>query len=153
MRLNNRVALVTGASRGIGKAIALALAREGADIALNCSSSVQAAEEVASEIKRFGRRAIVIQADVADKVVVDRMVKEVVSDFGKIDILINNAGMSVVGASAGRRVRFFDSTHLNRLVERPFVTRQEQLLTDFVLGAATQRKCPPGSEAGSLRAP
>ncbi len=100
MRLTDKVALVTGASRGIGQAIALALAREGADVALNCSTSVKAAEEVAQEIKKLGQRAMVVQADVADKAAVDEMVKKVVAEFGRIDILVNNAGMSVVGASS-----------------------------------------------------
>ena len=100
MRLKDRVSLVTGASRGIGKAIALALAAEGADVALNCSKSVAEAEKVAREIKALGRRAEVVQADVANKAAVNQMVKKVVADFGRIDILVNNAGMSVVGASA-----------------------------------------------------
>lgn len=100
MRLKDKVSLVTGASRGIGKAIALAFAREGADVALNCSASVELAEEVAREIKGLGQRAMVIQADVANKAEVDEMVNKVVDEFGKVDILVNNAGMSVVGASA-----------------------------------------------------
>jgi len=100
MRLQNKVALVTGASRGIGRAIALALAKEGADVALNCSISVEAAGKVAQEIKALGRHAAVVQADVSNKTAVRKMVKEVVKQFGKIDILVNNAGMSVVGASA-----------------------------------------------------
>jgi len=100
MRLKGKVSLVTGASRGIGRAIALALAREGSDVALNCLASVKLAEGVAKEIKGLGQRAMVIQADVADKTAVDGMVKKVVGEFGKIDILVNNAGMSVVGASA-----------------------------------------------------
>jgi 3-oxoacyl-[acyl-carrier protein] reductase len=100
MRLEDKISLVTGASRGIGRAIALALAREGADVALNCSVSVAAAEEVAGEIRGLGRRALVIRADVANKAEVDEMVKKVLVEFNKIDILVNNAGMSVVGASA-----------------------------------------------------
>ena len=99
MRLKDKVALVTGASRGIGRAIALALAGEGADVALNCSSSVDEAEKVAREIEKLGRRAAVIQADVADKAAVERMVREVITQFGKIDILVNNAGMATVGPS------------------------------------------------------
>jgi 3-oxoacyl-[acyl-carrier protein] reductase len=100
MRLKDKAALVTGASRGIGRDIALTFAREGADVALNCSTSIKAAEEVAQEITELGRRAIVVPADVADKAAVDEMVRQVVAEFGRIDILVNNAGMSVVGASA-----------------------------------------------------
>jgi 3-oxoacyl-[acyl-carrier protein] reductase len=99
MRLKDKVSLVTGASRGIGRAIALALAREGAAVALNCSTSLGEAGEVAKEIRGLGRKAVIIQADVASKTEVEAMVKKVVDEFGKIDILVNNAGMSVVGAS------------------------------------------------------
>jgi NAD(P)-dependent dehydrogenase (short-subunit alcohol dehydrogenase family) len=99
MRLKDKVSLVTGASRGIGKSIALALAREGSAVALNCSASVEAAGEVAREIRGLGQSAMVIRADVASKTEVDTMVKRIVGKFGKIDILVNNAGMSVVGAS------------------------------------------------------
>jgi NAD(P)-dependent dehydrogenase (short-subunit alcohol dehydrogenase family) len=99
MRLLNKVALVTGASRGIGRGIALAMAREGADVALNCSSSVDEAEIVAREIEKIGRCAAVIRADVANNIAVERMVKEVLSRFGKIDILVNNAGMATVADS------------------------------------------------------
>jgi len=99
MRLKDKVSLVTGASRGIGKSIALALAREGSAVALNCSVSVEAGEEVATEIRGLGQSAMVIRADVASKTEVDAMVKRVVDEFGKIDILVNNAGMSVVEAS------------------------------------------------------
>ncbi len=100
MRLENKVTLVTGASRGIGRSIALSFAREGADVAVNCSSSVSEAEKVAQEIRNLGRHAMVVQADVASKAQVDEMVRKIVAEFGKIDVLINNAGMSVVGASA-----------------------------------------------------
>jgi 3-oxoacyl-[acyl-carrier protein] reductase len=99
MRLQDKIALVTGSSRGIGRAIALAFAGEGADVALNCSASVDAAQEVAGEIRKLGRRTVIIQADVSDKMSVDVMVKRVVDEFGRIDILVNNAGMSVVGTS------------------------------------------------------
>jgi len=99
MRLEGKVSLVTGASRGIGKSIASALAREGSAVALNCSVSVEAGEEVAKEIRGLGQSATVIRADVANKTEVDAMVKRVVDEFGKIDILVNNAGMSVVEAS------------------------------------------------------
>jgi 3-oxoacyl-[acyl-carrier protein] reductase len=99
MRLKDKVSLVTGASRGIGKSIALALAGEGSHVALNCSTSIEAAREVADEIQGLGRSTITIQADVSVKSEVDAMVKKVLGEFGKIDILVNSAGMSVVGAS------------------------------------------------------
>lgn len=99
MRLSDKVALVTGASRGIGRAIALSLAREGADVVINCLASVAEADGVAGEIKGLGRSAVIIRADVASKAEVDAMVKKVVDGFGKIDILVNNAGMSTFGAS------------------------------------------------------
>ena len=99
MRLENRVALVTGASRGIGRAIAIALAEEGADIVINCSTSIKEAENVVLEIKRLGRRAEIFQADVADKAQVEMMVADAVQKFNRIDILVNNAGMATVGHS------------------------------------------------------
>jgi len=99
VRLENKVSLITGSSRGIGRGIALTYAREGSDVVINCSSSVEAAEEVASEVKALGRRALVIQADVSNKAEVEEMVNKVIKEFGKIDVLVNNAGLTVVGAS------------------------------------------------------
>jgi NAD(P)-dependent dehydrogenase (short-subunit alcohol dehydrogenase family) len=99
MRLKGKAAVVTGASRGIGRAVALALAREGADVVVNYSSSVKEAEKVAQEIRELGRRSIVIKADVSDKADVEKMVNEAVKQFGRIDILVNNAGLAVVGSS------------------------------------------------------
>ena len=99
MRLKGKSALVTGASRGIGRAVALTLAKEGADVVVNCSSSVPEAEKVTREIKKLGRRSFSIKADVADKAAVEKMVKEVVNHFGSLDILVNNAGMAIVSPS------------------------------------------------------
>ena len=99
MKLEGKAALVTGASRGIGRVIALSLAGEGADVVVNCSSSIKEAETVAQEIHELGRNSIVIKADVSDKEAVKKMVSEVVKQFSKIDILVNNAGMAVVGPS------------------------------------------------------
>jgi NAD(P)-dependent dehydrogenase (short-subunit alcohol dehydrogenase family) len=99
MKLQGKAALVTGASRGIGRVIALYLAGEGADVAVNCASSILEAEKVAREIKKLGRNSVVIKADVADKASVEKMVNEVIEQFGKIDILINNAGMATVAPS------------------------------------------------------
>jgi NAD(P)-dependent dehydrogenase (short-subunit alcohol dehydrogenase family) len=99
MKLDGKAALVTGASRGIGRAIALALAREGANIAVNCSSSIKEAEKVTVEIKKLGRKAIVTKADVSDKAQVEKMMGEVLRELGKIDILINNAGFATISPS------------------------------------------------------
>jgi len=103
MKLSNRVALVTGSSRGIGRATALAFAREGADVVVNYHSRSDKAEEVASQIRQIGRKAIAIKADVADRDAVDSMVKTAIAEFGKIDILMNNAG-------AIRRAEFLDTS-------------------------------------------
>ena len=94
--LQGKVALVTGSGRGIGKAIALGLAREGVDIAVNCREKRDSAEETAEEIRALGRRAMVIVADVTDEAEVSRMVGQIVKEWGTIDILVNNAGLSYV---------------------------------------------------------
>jgi len=94
MQLEGRTALVTGASRGIGRAIAVALAAAGADVAINYVSSEAAAKEVGDEIQKLGRRAILAQADVADYPDTFRMAQDVLKEFGHLDILINNAGIS-----------------------------------------------------------
>ena len=94
MKLQGRTALVTGGSRGIGRAVALALAEEGADVAVNYVSSEGAAKEVVEQIKKGGRRAMLAQADVADYPDTFRMAQEVLREFGHLDILVNNAGIN-----------------------------------------------------------
>lgn len=94
MLVDGRIALVTGASRGIGRAVALALAAEGADVAVNYAGSEKAAQEVAEAIRAMGRRALVVQADVSDAEAVQKMVAAVTGEFGRIDILVNNAGIT-----------------------------------------------------------
>lgn len=92
--LEGKAALVTGASRGIGRAIAISLAEAGADVAVNYSGSEQAAEEVVRQIESLGRRAFKVKADVASSAQVEEMVKQVLDLFGKLDILVNNAGIT-----------------------------------------------------------
>ncbi|MBI2760279.1 MAG: 3-oxoacyl-[acyl-carrier-protein] reductase [Chloroflexi bacterium] len=92
--LSGRTAVVTGAGRGIGRAIALALARTGADIVLTYRSGADAAEQVATEIRGFGRAALVVQSDVSDRVQVDALVERAQHERGRIDILVNNAGIT-----------------------------------------------------------
>lgn len=92
MELAGKIALVTGASRGLGKGIALTLAEKGADIIVNYRSNSAEAEAVKAEIIAMGRKAIVAQADVSDKESVARLFAQVKQEFGRLDILVNNAG-------------------------------------------------------------
>ena len=94
MQLDGKVALVTGASRGIGKSIALMLASRGADIVINYAGNTEAAEKTKAEVEALGRKAMVIKADVGDTAACEAMVAEVVKEMGKIDILVNNAGIT-----------------------------------------------------------
>jgi len=94
MTLNGRVALVTGASRGIGRAIAIELARRGAKVALNFRSDTRQAESCAEEIREFGGECVLIQGDVAKKGEASRIVKEVLDKWQRLDILVNNAGIT-----------------------------------------------------------
>jgi 3-oxoacyl-[acyl-carrier protein] reductase len=94
LALEGKVALVTGASRGIGKATALALAEYGADVAVNYLHSTDKAEEVASQIRNLSRRATVVQGDVSKESEVVSFVKKTVDALGPVDILVNNAGIA-----------------------------------------------------------
>jgi NAD(P)-dependent dehydrogenase (short-subunit alcohol dehydrogenase family) len=93
MRLQGRRALVTGGSRSIGRAIALGLGREGADVAVNYRQDRDAAERTATDIRALGRRAIVVQGDTAVRADVERLVAAAVDGLGAIDLLVNNAGV------------------------------------------------------------
>jgi 3-oxoacyl-[acyl-carrier protein] reductase len=92
--LSGKVALVTGASRGIGRAVALGLAKQGANVVVNYAGSEAKANEVVDEIKGMGREAMAIQGNVADSDSVTAMIKETVKQFGSLDILVNNAGIT-----------------------------------------------------------
>jgi NAD(P)-dependent dehydrogenase (short-subunit alcohol dehydrogenase family) len=101
MRLEREVALVTGGSRSIGRAIALAFAREGAAVAVNYVSHAEEARSAVREIEALGRRAIAVKADTSQRVQVHAMVEEVTARLGPIDVLVNNAGVQ-------KRVFFLD---------------------------------------------
>ncbi len=92
MRFEGRVALVTGASRGIGRATAIKLANEGADVAVHYVRSAKPAEAVCEEIRALGRRAVALQADIADRAAVNEMVAQATAALGPIELLVNNAG-------------------------------------------------------------
>jgi 3-oxoacyl-[acyl-carrier protein] reductase len=96
--LEGRVALVTGASRNIGRAIALALAEGGAAVVVNARVSIAEAQGVAREIESHGGRALALVADVTDEAAVARMAEETLKDFGRLDILVNNAAVRGVSA-------------------------------------------------------
>ena len=92
MKFEGRIALVTGASRGIGRATAIKLAGEGADVAVHYVRSAKPAEEVCEEVRTLGRRAIALQADIANRVAVNEMVAQATATLGPIELLVNNAG-------------------------------------------------------------
>jgi 3-oxoacyl-[acyl-carrier protein] reductase len=94
MELEGKAAIVTGGTRGIGRAIVLDLAANGADVALNYRHSADLAQELAGTIRRMGRRALIFQADVSSFADAQAMVQEVLGEFGRLDILVNNAGMN-----------------------------------------------------------
>jgi 3-oxoacyl-[acyl-carrier protein] reductase len=94
MKLSEKVALVTGASRGIGRATALKLAEEGAKVAINFAGNVKKAEEVKAEIESKGGEALLVQGDISNFEKVSEVIKTVVDTWGKIDILVNNAGIT-----------------------------------------------------------
>lgn len=110
--LLNRVALVTGASRGIGRAIALALAEAGAAIALNYRERSIAAEAIADAVRQKGGRAETFRADVSSSNAVNGMVADVSKRFGPIEILVNNAGVAAAPAERSRKLTSITSSRL-----------------------------------------
>jgi 3-oxoacyl-[acyl-carrier protein] reductase len=110
--LAGRTALVTGGSRGIGRGIALALARAGADIAINYRRDAEAAERTAADVRALGRRAELYPASVEGADACTALIDAVARDFGALDILVNNAGI----ASSGRSVAATDAAELQRVM-------------------------------------
>ena len=105
-----KIALVTGASRGIGRAIAIGMAKRGFDVAINDIERQQdALEEVAHAIEATGRRALIVHADVSNKAQVEAMVSNVVDVFGRIDALVNNAGILIAGDVEHLKEEHWDS--------------------------------------------
>ena len=94
MKLAGRAAVVTGSSRGVGRNVALAFAKEGADVLINYTSSEGPAIQLVDEIKKLGRRSVAVRADVATKAEVENMMSVAKQEFGRLDILVNNAGFT-----------------------------------------------------------
>ncbi len=110
MRLQGKVALITGASRGIGRAIAKLFAREGAKVAINYSSSDKEASSLLKEIQKLGIDALLVKADVSKTDDVKKMVQRTVEKFGQIDILVNNAGIALPAAFLDCTDKIWDTT-------------------------------------------
>jgi 3-oxoacyl-[acyl-carrier protein] reductase len=126
MTLTGKRALVTGASRGIGAAIAKALAAEGADVAITYEKSAESAADVVSAIKAKGRRAVAIQADSADVAAVQASVDKTVAELGGLDILVNNAGILRLGELKDISLADIDAL-LNVNVRAPFIASKAAL--------------------------
>ena len=107
--LSGKTALVTGAARGIGRAVAVRLAAEGAAVAVNYRGSAEKAEETAEEIRAAGGSALTVQADVSDQKSVQEMFSRVLGEFGHLDILVNNAGITRDALLIGMKEEQFDA--------------------------------------------
>ena len=153
--LAGKVALVTGASRGIGKAIACKLAREGAKVIINYNGSKEKAEAVKSEIEAAGGQAEVYQCDVSDYTACETFIQTVIKEEGSLDILVNNAGITKDGLLMKMSEEDFDAvlnTNLKGLQYHPFCIQTDaeaKRRTDhqYVLRRRRQRQC----RAGQLR--
>ena len=128
--LTGKAALVTGGSRGIGKAIALRLARQGAHVAFSYRGNETAAAATEGEIRELGRKGLAVQADVSDPDAADGLVKAVLEAFGKVDILVNNAGitrddlimrMSVEAFRSVLETNLFGAFYTTKAVTRPML--------------------------------
>ncbi|MGW3891612.1 SDR family NAD(P)-dependent oxidoreductase [Micromonospora chokoriensis] len=121
--LDGKVALVTGGGRGIGAAVALRLAEEGADVALTFQQNQRRADSVVDQIKAVGRRAVALQADSSDPAAVVGAVDRVVGELGRLDILVNNAGAFLLGPLEQLSLEEFEQTVAVN-VRAPFVAAQ-----------------------------
>ena len=124
--LSGKSTLVTGGSRGIGAAIATRLAKDGADVAVTYSSSPERAQQVVDEIVKAGGKALAIKADAADQAAVRAAVEQAAKTFGKIDVLVNNAGVLALGPIANYPVEDFERA-LSVNVRSVFTAIQEAL--------------------------
>ncbi len=119
-KLSGKTAVITGASKGIGAGIALAFAKEGANVVVNYARAREDAEKVAADIKNSGGKSITVQADVSKKAEVDKLFAETTKAFGTVDILVNNAGVyefaPLEGITEDSYRRMFDLNVLGTLL-------------------------------------
>ena len=123
-RLAGKVAPVTGASRGIGRGIALRLAQEGASLAFSYTAHPEQANETAKEIKRSGADALAVQADSSDVSQIEELLKQVIAHYGKLDMLVSNAGVEYFGALEEVREADFDHVFAVNTRGQFFAVRQ-----------------------------
>ena len=107
--LKDKIALITGAGRGIGRAIAIALAKEGAEVVINYNGSEERAKEVKQTIEENGGKASIYKCNVSDFVACEAMIKDIVKEYGHLDILVNNAGITKDGLIMKMKEEDFDS--------------------------------------------
>ena len=107
--LKNKIALITGAGRGIGRAIAIALAKEGAEVVINYNGSEERAKEVKQTIEENGGKASIYKCNVSDFAACEAMIKDIVKEYGHLDILVNNAGITKDGLIMKMKEEDFDS--------------------------------------------
>jgi len=162
MRLDNKVALVTGASRGIGRAIALAFAKEGADVVID-DIDLPGAENTAIEVRALNRRSVAIKADVSDRAEVEEMTNRVIKEFGRVDVLVNNAGITAVDASEKleesqwRNVIDVDLSGVffcSQIIGKEMIKRKSGKIVNIAsvagIGALTERACYCSAKAGVI---
>src|SRR5438132_4040803 len=125
-KLEGKIALITGGSRGIGAAIAKRLAANGANVAITYTKGAEAAASVVKEIERAGRKAIAIQADATDAGAVEAAVEKTVATFGRLDVLVNNAGTAIPKRFEGATLQEMDRV-IDINVRGVFVTTQAAL--------------------------
>jgi 3-oxoacyl-[acyl-carrier protein] reductase len=130
--LEGKSAIVTGSSRGIGRAIAIELARQGTDVLVNYNHNRQAAEEVKDEIERLGRKAVILQADVSDLAQHQKLLDTAVDAFGRVDVLVNNAGITRIADILEESEEDFDILIKTNLKAPHFLT---QRVANYMIGA------------------
>ena len=146
--LKNKIALITGAGRGIGRAIAIALAKEGAEVVINYNGSEERAKEVKQTIEENGGKASIYKCNVSDFAACEAMIKDIVKEYGHLDILVNNAGITKDGLIMKMKEEDFDSV-LNVNLKGTFNTirhsaRQMLKHHQYFFCFRNPRKCGPG---------